>query len=61
MDFDTKVCNIIGVPKKGKRTPGLLWGYFLQNNWGTKKRKKDSKTLMGLFFANNIYLKQIYL
>jgi hypothetical protein len=29
------------------------------NNWGTKKKKKDSKTFVGLLFANNIYLQQI--
>ncbi len=26
---------------------------------GSKKRKKDSKSFVGLFFANNIYLKNI--
>jgi hypothetical protein len=25
-----------------------------------KKRKKDFRTFVGLFFVNNIYLKQIY-
>jgi len=51
MDFDTKVCNIIGVPKKGKRTPGLLWGYFLQNNWGTKKKEKGLQDFNGAIFC----------
>jgi hypothetical protein len=31
----------------------------LIHGWGSKKRKNDYMTFMGLFFANNIYLKQI--
>jgi hypothetical protein len=31
----------------------------LIHGWGSKKRKKDYRTFMGLLFANNIYLKQI--
>jgi hypothetical protein len=30
----------------------------LIHSWGSKKRKKDSKTFVGLLFANNIYLKK---
>jgi hypothetical protein len=29
--------------------------------WGSKNRKKDSMAFVGLFFENNIYLKQIYM
>ncbi len=29
------------------------------HSWGSRKRKNDSRTFMGLIFANNIYLKQI--
>jgi hypothetical protein len=32
--------------------------YKLIHNWGSKKRKKNSKTFVGLLFANNIYFKQ---
>jgi hypothetical protein len=31
----------------------------LIHGWGSKKRKKDYKTFMGLLFPNNIYLKKI--
>jgi hypothetical protein len=27
--------------------------------WGSKKRKKDYRTFVGLLFGNNIYLKQL--
>ncbi len=30
----------------------------LIHGWGSKKRKKDSRTFVGLLFANNIYLKK---
>jgi hypothetical protein len=28
--------------------------------WGSKKRNKDFKVLLGLFFINNICMEQIY-
>jgi hypothetical protein len=31
----------------------------LIHDWGSQKMKKDSKTFVGLQFANNIHLKQI--
>jgi hypothetical protein len=31
----------------------------LIHGWGSEKRKKDYRTFMGLFVANNVYLKQI--
>jgi hypothetical protein len=34
----------------------LLMGLFMV---GVSKKKKNSKTFVGLLFANNIYLKQI--
>jgi hypothetical protein len=29
------------------------------HNWGSKKKNKNSKTCLGLFFINDIYMKQI--
>jgi hypothetical protein len=29
------------------------------DNWGSKKRIKNSKACLGLFFINDIYMKQI--
>lgn len=40
-----------------KSCPLQLQG--LIQGWGSKKRKKDSITFVSLFFANNMYLKQI--
>ncbi len=41
-------------PNKDNNAPiGLI------HDWGSKKRKKDSRTFVGLLFANNIYMKQI--
>jgi hypothetical protein len=42
--------EIIMTPKNGV---GLI------HNWGSKKRKNDSRTFVG-YFLNNICLKQIY-
>jgi hypothetical protein len=40
-------------PTQNQESKKLICG------WGFKKRKKDTKTFVGLLFVNNIYLKQI--
>jgi hypothetical protein len=61
--------NIVYLNRKHKRGNWCLhknpvisirtWAFGSIYNWGTRKKKKDSRIFMGLIFANKNYLKQI--
>jgi hypothetical protein len=47
----------VGVPKRGKRIHGLLWGYFLQITFTWNKFKWDVHSFGGGEFFTIIHLK----